>query len=42
MGQAGLYYYYHTFGKAMAALGDDDFEDAKGVKHDRRKDCSRP
>lgn len=36
MGQAGLFYYYHTFGKAMAALGEDRFEDAKGQKHDWR------
>lgn len=32
MGQAGLYYYYHTFGKAMNALGDNTFESDKG-KH---------
>jgi hypothetical protein len=38
VGQAGLYYYYHTFGKAMAALGEDRFEDAKGTKHDWRKE----
>jgi squalene-hopene/tetraprenyl-beta-curcumene cyclase len=38
MGQAGLYYYYHTFGKAMAALGEDQFEDAKKQKHDWRKE----
>ena len=38
MGQAGLYYYYHTFSKAMAALGEDQFEDAKGVKHDWKKE----
>jgi squalene-hopene/tetraprenyl-beta-curcumene cyclase len=37
-GQAGLYYYYHTFAKAMAALGGDRFEDAKGVKHDWRRE----
>ncbi len=37
-GQAGLYYYYHTFGKAMNALGEDLFEDAKGKKHDWRRD----
>lgn len=36
MGKAGLYYYYHTFAKAMDALGDDIFEDAKGTKHDWR------
>lgn len=34
--QAGLYYYYHTFAKAMDALGEDNFEDAKGKKHDWR------
>jgi hypothetical protein len=38
MGQAGLFYYYHTFGKAMAALGDDRFEDAKGQKHEWRRE----
>ena len=38
MGQAGLFYYFHTFAKAMAALGEDDFEDAKGVKHDWKKE----
>ena len=37
-GQAGLYYYYHTFAKAMDALGDEMFEDAKGVKHDWRRE----
>jgi squalene-hopene/tetraprenyl-beta-curcumene cyclase len=35
-GQAGVFYYYHTFAKAMDALGEDPFEDAKGVKHDWR------
>jgi hypothetical protein len=38
MGQAGLFYYYHTFGKTMQVLGEDRFEDAKGVKHDWRTD----
>jgi hypothetical protein len=38
MGQGGLYYYYHTFGKAMAALGEDHFADADGKKHDWRKE----
>jgi squalene-hopene/tetraprenyl-beta-curcumene cyclase len=37
-GQAGLYYYYHTFAKAMDALGEEAFEDAKGVKHDWRQE----
>ncbi len=38
MKQAGLYYYFHTFGKAMTALGEDRFEDAKGTKHDWRRE----
>ena len=38
MGDAGLYYYYHTFAKAMNVLGEDVFEDANGVKHDWRKE----
>jgi squalene-hopene/tetraprenyl-beta-curcumene cyclase len=38
MGKAGLYYYYHTFGKAMQALGEERFADAKGVKHDWRRE----
>lgn len=33
MGTAGLYYYYHTFAKALDALGQEEFEDADGVKH---------
>lgn len=36
--QRGLYYYYHTFAKTMDALGVDEFEDAKGVKHNWRAD----
>ncbi len=38
MGKSGLYYYYHTFGKAQNALGEDLFEDSRGQKHDWRKD----
>lgn len=33
---AGLYYYYHTFAKAMDALGDDNFKTADGKSHDWR------
>ena len=33
MGQAGLYYYYHTFAKALDALGKETFTDSKGAKH---------
>ena len=37
-GQAGLFYYYTTFAKAMDALGEDPFLDAKKVKHDWRQE----
>ena len=40
MGAAGLYYYYHTFAKALAVLGDDFVEDANGVKHDWRRELT--
>jgi prenyltransferase beta subunit len=33
LGKAGLFYYYHTFSKAMEALGEDPFVDAAGKKH---------
>jgi Squalene-hopene cyclase C-terminal domain len=33
LGQHGLYYYYHVFAKAMDALGENPFADAKGTKH---------
>jgi squalene-hopene/tetraprenyl-beta-curcumene cyclase len=38
MGQLGLYYYYHTFAKALAVMNLDYIEDAKGGKHDWRKE----
>jgi squalene-hopene/tetraprenyl-beta-curcumene cyclase len=34
----GLFYYYQTFAKALAALGEDKFVDEKGAAHDWRKD----
>lgn len=37
-GTAGLHYYYQVFAKAMDALDVDYFVDAKGVKHDWRKE----
>jgi squalene-hopene/tetraprenyl-beta-curcumene cyclase len=40
MGGAGLFYYYHTFAKALEVLGVDYVEDAQGVKHDWRKDLA--
>ena len=36
LGQQGLYYYYHTFAKTMAALGETKLTDAAGVSHDWR------
>lgn len=36
MGSSGLYYYYHTFAKALDAMGVDAVEDEAGVKHDWR------
>lgn len=36
MGDAGLYYYYQTFAKALDALGQETFTDEKGIKHDWR------
>ncbi len=36
MGDAGVYYYYHTFAKALEALKLDTVEDASGQKHDWR------
>jgi squalene-hopene/tetraprenyl-beta-curcumene cyclase len=40
MGDAGLYYYYHTFAKALDVLGVDEIEDSKGVKHDWRRELT--
>ncbi|MGH7201892.1 MAG: prenyltransferase/squalene oxidase repeat-containing protein [Planctomycetaceae bacterium] len=40
MGQQGLYYYYHTFAKALDALGVDYLVDANGDKHDWRKELA--
>jgi squalene-hopene/tetraprenyl-beta-curcumene cyclase len=37
----GLYYYYHTMAKTMELLGDDEFVDDKGVKHDWKTDLFR-
>jgi squalene-hopene/tetraprenyl-beta-curcumene cyclase len=38
LGDKGLYYYYMTFAKALAALGEDKFTDDKGIAHDWRKE----
>ena len=34
LGQQGLYYYYHTFAKTMAVLGEPTLTDAAGISHD--------
>ena len=36
MEKAGLYYYYHTFAKALAATGKPTLVDANGTEHDWR------
>jgi squalene-hopene/tetraprenyl-beta-curcumene cyclase len=38
LGNKGLYYYYHTFGKAMHSWGEDRFADDKGTRHDWRRE----
>jgi squalene-hopene/tetraprenyl-beta-curcumene cyclase len=37
-GSAGLFYYYHTFAKALDAFGHDTIEGDKGQQHAWRKD----
>jgi len=37
----GLFYYYHTMAKTMALLGEDEFADDKGIKHDWKTDLFR-
>jgi squalene-hopene/tetraprenyl-beta-curcumene cyclase len=37
-GQRGLYYYYHTFARALAALGQPTLVDSEGKSHDWRAD----
>jgi squalene-hopene/tetraprenyl-beta-curcumene cyclase len=38
MGAAGLFYYYHTFAKALDAAKVGQLEDAQGQLHDWRSD----
>ncbi len=40
MGPAGLYYYYHTFAKALAAIGDEQIVDSEGKSHDWRAELA--
>jgi squalene-hopene/tetraprenyl-beta-curcumene cyclase len=41
MGAQGLYYYYHTFAKALATIGDDQLVDADGAVHDWRAELAQ-
>jgi squalene-hopene/tetraprenyl-beta-curcumene cyclase len=41
MGDAGLYYYFHTFAKALEALDQQLITDADGQQHDWRRDLVR-
>jgi squalene-hopene/tetraprenyl-beta-curcumene cyclase len=38
MGDAGLYYYYNTFAKALDAFGQESFTDASGKQHPWRQE----
>jgi squalene-hopene/tetraprenyl-beta-curcumene cyclase len=38
MGSAGLFYYYHTFAKALDAMNLEKVADDKGVEHEWRKE----
>ena len=40
MGPSGLYYYYHLMAKALDALGQQQFVDANGKKHDWRAELT--
>lgn len=40
MGQQGLFYYYHTFAKALSLLKVDKIVDSKGTSHDWRKELT--
>jgi squalene-hopene/tetraprenyl-beta-curcumene cyclase len=40
MGPQGLFYYYHTFAKALFAVGDDQLIDSAGISHDWRAELS--
>ena len=40
MGDAGLFYYYHTFAKALSVFGEDSFVDDQGEIHDWRADLA--
>ena len=41
MGASGLYYYYHTFSKALSAAGIEVLDDAEGNPHVWREELAR-
>lgn len=41
LGQQGAYYYYHTFAKALSTLGQAEFVDNDGAKHDWRTELAQ-
>jgi squalene-hopene/tetraprenyl-beta-curcumene cyclase len=41
MADNGLYYYFHTFAKALATIGDDQLVDDKGKPHDWRTELTQ-
>lgn len=40
VGQQGLFYYFHTFGKTMSVIAKDKFTDAGGTEHDWRAELT--
>ena len=38
IGDSGLYYYYHTFAKALNVMGESVVQDETGQKHDWRSE----
>lgn len=40
MGADGLFYYYHTFAKALDAVGENEFVDDDGKSHDWRRELA--
>jgi len=40
MGDAGLYYYFHTAAKALDVLGEETFTDASGLQHAWRSELA--
>ena len=41
MGQQGLFYYFHTFAKTMDLIGEDQFLDSDGNRHDWKAELTQ-